>query len=261
MAQRYKAVYFTDFPSEDSKQRSVTLAFGPKSNEVFESVRDLSSEEIRQLLGTDSYNGIVDAAHAEDLPLNLYCVRQLKRSLKLIGETNRQLTLPGLGRRQYIFDPVSVTFKGGSQEPFVRWYPYLQGYSPQFVQAILQKYAPDAKLVLDPFAGTGTTAFVASRLNIKACFCEINPVLQFVCLAKIRVMKLKTAQRFRLFDELIERTRDLENIETFEQDSRINESYGKCFGSSTFFDEDVYEQVLRIRSWIDHVSLEKTADS
>ena len=92
MPQNYKAVYFADYPAEDSKQKSLTLAFGKKSNEIFESIRDLTSEEIRQLLGTDNYQSIANAAVREDLPLNRYCIRQLKKSLTLFEEKRQQLT-------------------------------------------------------------------------------------------------------------------------------------------------------------------------
>lgn len=31
------------------------------------------------------------------------------------------------------FAPLSATFRGGKQEPFHTWYPYLEGYSLEFV--------------------------------------------------------------------------------------------------------------------------------
>ncbi|MBI1930681.1 hypothetical protein HYR99_41345 [Candidatus Poribacteria bacterium] len=38
MNQTYKAVYFPDFPAEASQQKSLTLAFGKKANELYEYV-------------------------------------------------------------------------------------------------------------------------------------------------------------------------------------------------------------------------------
>jgi 16S rRNA G966 N2-methylase RsmD len=257
MSQKYKAVYFPDLSNDNSKQKSLTLAFGTKTNELFKSIKDLSSEEIRQLIGTDSFENIVNAAKVEELPLNSYCVRQIKRSLKLFEDKNKQLSFPSIPNYESIFDPISVTFKGGSQEPFIRWYPLLQGYSPQFVETILNKYSPYAEVVLDPFAGTGTTAFTAAQLNKKAYFCEINPVLQFICLTKIKVRKLKTPERLKLYEALIESRESLEHIGQFERENRLDDSYRKCFDNSEFFAEETYEQVLRTRTWVDKIALEK----
>jgi len=256
MTQKYKAIYFPDFPNDESKQKSLTLAFGSNTDEIFERVKNLTSEEIRQLLGSDSYKDIAYAARTEDLPLNRYCLRQIKKSLTLIHETKTQYVLPGITTDEHIFNPLSVTFKGGAQEPFVRWYPYLQGYSTQYVEEIIKKYANEAKTILDPFAGTGTTVFTASRMNINSYFCEINPVLQYICLTKIKIRKLNAADRLRIFEKLIERKKELADIQNYERDNRLDQSYSNCFGDSQFFNEKTYDEVLRVRSWIDHLSLE-----
>jgi len=202
MSQNYKAVYFSDFPADKSKQKSVTLAFGQRSGDLYRYVKDLSSAEIRLLLGTESYKELVATAQAEDLPLNAFCLRRLKKALARVQEQRVQYTLPGMESQQQLFDPLTVTFRGEAKEPFVRWYPFLEGYSPQYVQSILSRYAPHAKAVLDPFVGTGTTAFVAAQLDKRAYFCEINPVLQFVCLVKIRVRRMGACQRTDLVEAL-----------------------------------------------------------
>lgn len=257
MAQHYKAVYFPDIPAASAKQKSLTLAFGTKSKELYENVRDLSSEELRQLLGADSFEGITAAAQSKDLSLNSYCLRRIKQALLQVKEQQLQLSLVGTDSQAQLFDPVTVTFKGGSKEPFVRWYPYLQGYSPQFVEAILEKYAPDSSCILDPFAGTGTTVFSASQLNKKSYFCEINPVLQFITVTKIQVRQLGASDRWRLADELLKVRRALASVNEFPADYRLHDSYQKTFGNSRFFDEGVYEQILRLRTWIDEIALEK----
>ena len=113
MTQNYKAVYFPDFPAETAKQKSVTLAFGSRSGELYEHVKDLSSEEIRLLLGSDSYQELRDAAAVEDLPLNTYCLRQLKAAFSRLAEHRIQYTLPGLDVRRQLFDPLAVLFEVG----------------------------------------------------------------------------------------------------------------------------------------------------
>lgn len=255
MTQNYKAIYFTDFPADTANKKSLTIAFGKKTSELYENIKDFSSAEVRQLLGTDSYKELADAAQEEDLPVNSYCVKRLKYALRSVQEKPAQLALPGLNNHDPLFDPVTVTFKGGAREPFVRWYPYLEGYSTQFVQEIFDKYAPTAKSVLDPFAGTATTAFTAAQLNKRALFCEINPVLQFISLTKIAVRRLSSKQRFRLADNFIGLTKQLSSLDCLPPDPLLSRAYQDVFESSQFFDEATYDQVLRIRTWIDKVAL------
>ncbi len=256
MNQTYKAVYFPDFPAEASQQKSLTLAFGKKANELYEYVKDLSSAELRQLLGTDSYQELVGDAKADDLPLNAHCLRQLKQSVNLIRERAVQLSLPGIDPKTQLFHPITVTFKGGAKEPYVQWYPYLEGYSPQFVESILETYAPNAQVILDPFAGTGTTCFTASQLNKSAYFCEINPVLQLISSTKIGVRRLTLSQRLKLTQELIGAKDKLEELAKVAFSYELHRAYKQTFGDSLFFEERVYEQVLRMRTWIDEIALE-----
>ena len=77
MTQKYKAVYFPEHPGGTSQKKSLTLAFGKKTNELYQSVKGLSSAELRMLLKED-YQALVSNAEADDLPLNTYCLRQLK---------------------------------------------------------------------------------------------------------------------------------------------------------------------------------------
>ena len=255
MTQKYKAVYFPEHPADTSQRKSLTLAFGKKSDELYKYVKDLSSAELRQLLG-DDYQTLVMNAETDDLPLNTYCLRQLKGAVNLIRERAVQLQLPGVDAKTELFDPVTVTFKGGKKEPFARWYPYLEGYSTQFVESILEKYTPNAQTILDPFAGTGTTAFAASQLNKTAYFCEINPVLQFMSLTKIRIRRLKWSQRSALARALTQAKVSLKELEQFPRNYILHQTYIQTFGDSVFFDAPVYDQVLRAKSWIDEVALE-----
>lgn len=47
-------------------------------------------------------------------------------------------------------------------------------FSPQFVEALLDKYADDNSFVVDPFAGSGTTLYECARKGISAYGMELN---------------------------------------------------------------------------------------
>lgn len=48
-------------------------------------------------------------------------------------------------------------------------------FSPQFIEALLINYSKNGDTVLDPFSGSGTVLYEASKLNLKAIGCDINP--------------------------------------------------------------------------------------
>jgi hypothetical protein len=74
---------------------------------------------------------------------------------------------------------------GGSCDPVDAWYPYYAGYSASFVEQALSELAGTAKLVLDPWNGTGTTTVVAANKNVSAIGFDVNPALVVVARARL----------------------------------------------------------------------------
>ncbi|HED0391807.1 TPA: DNA methyltransferase [Yersinia enterocolitica] len=48
-------------------------------------------------------------------------------------------------------------------------------FSPQFIEALLKNYSKSGDTVLDPFSGSGTVLYEASKLNLNTIGCDINP--------------------------------------------------------------------------------------
>ena len=69
-------------------------------------------------------------------------------------------------------------FVKNKELPIHRWFPWIAGFSAQFVDDCLSKYLPrngkDDYWVLDPFAGVGTTLVQASTEGFNAVGFEIN---------------------------------------------------------------------------------------
>lgn len=75
--QLFKAVYFPDH----RESKGFTLAFGPKNEELYRSIVDLESNELRDLLGTDSYVELERRAQDEGLQVNTYCLWYLRKNV------------------------------------------------------------------------------------------------------------------------------------------------------------------------------------
>ena len=145
--QQYKSVYFADYPSTEAKRRSLTIAFGSDDAGLYKVVKALSSEVIRQAMGSPNFGILSDQAETAGLPLNAFCLDQLRKAAE--PENEGQMAFPGLGIGSELrVDPIQATFRGGKEKPLHDWYPYLEGYSPQFVESVIDTFAPSAKHIV-----------------------------------------------------------------------------------------------------------------
>lgn len=80
-SQIFKAIYFPDYKDVNLKSKGLILAFGEKNKDLYNNISDLESNEIRNLLGTDSYIELEQRAQQEGLPVNTYCLWYLRKNL------------------------------------------------------------------------------------------------------------------------------------------------------------------------------------
>ena len=154
-------------------------------------------------------------------------------------------------------DPIQATFRGGAKKPFRRWYPYLEGYSPEFVETILRRFSPKAQTVFDPFGGTGTTAFVTAKRGLKSYICEVNPLMQFLFKIKAEVRLMDSSSRKDLSSRLEKLSLDFpQRLDSFDPDSDLLSRYENTFGTSSFFDQKTFIHILQARTFIDKVIIE-----
>lgn len=84
-----------------------------------------------------------------------------------------------------------VTAADARIEPYHRWLPFRQGFSPGLVRRFLNDVvSPDARdpdaPVLDPFSGTGTTVVECARAGVTAAGREASPALAFLTKTKFQ---------------------------------------------------------------------------
>lgn len=92
-----------------------------------------------------------------------------------------------------------VTAHGNAREPFHRWLPYRQGFSPGLVRLFLTeegRHLDDGPL-LDPFSGSGTTLTECARQRRPAIGVEAIPALAFLAGAKFE----QTWPEIPIFDD------------------------------------------------------------
>ena len=191
--QSSKTIYFPDYPSSGATRSGLTIPFSVDDGHLFEFVRPLSSHTIRTMIGFSQYGEIESAATEVDAPIASF-VRELirKRSNRNPDAKNNQ------------FYAIQSTFRGGKGSPLHDWYPYLEGYSPEFVNNVIETFAPEARNILDPFCGSGTTALVAALRGGVGYYAEVNPVCQFIIEAKAMALTLDVKERQRVATKLVE---------------------------------------------------------
>lgn len=93
------------------------------------------------------------------------------------------------------------------------WYPFVEGYSKEFIRDIINELPYTPQLCLEPFAGSGTTPVELQKLNIKCASFEVNPFMYNLASTKMRTDY--TVHSFNKAYEVVELylNNPIENIE------------------------------------------------
>lgn len=78
-----------------------------------------------------------------------------------------------------------MQFNKNKTEPFHRWYPFVEGYSKEFIQSIIQEMEKSTLICLEPFSGSGTTALELQNLGIECYSFEVNPLMYLIARVKL----------------------------------------------------------------------------
>lgn len=88
-------------------------------------------------------------------------------------------------------DRTLVSFQANKQVPFYSWFKYREGFSERLVTYLLQHLKPQPGILLDPFAGGGSSLFAASALKWQAKGIELLPVGTYAIQARLVAHKIK----------------------------------------------------------------------
>lgn len=78
-----------------------------------------------------------------------------------------------------------MQFNKNKQEPFHRWYPFVEGYSKEFIQSIVEEVGNKNLVCIEPFSGSGTTALELQNIGIKCISFEVNPLMYLIGKVKL----------------------------------------------------------------------------
>lgn len=240
--QKSKTLYFQDYPTSEGHKTGLTISFPKNKSFLYDAVKHLSSYRIRELIGFDSYIALEKAALNADTSITMFTRTLLEKSFQNSPSADEPKN----------FGTLQATFQGGKGSPLHDWYPYLEGYSPEFVQTIIDKYAPNARTVLDPFCGSGTTAIVSAMSGRLGLYSEVNPICRFIINAKTKALSYSPEVRAKLSTSLYEIRNDLPSLlKKLKPDSKLEESFYSCFGNRPFFNEKSFDLILKVRRFID----------
>ena len=242
-----KTVYFSDYPSTGSNRSGLTIPFSEDDANLYSRVVHLSSLSLRRLLGYNAFSRLEADARNAGRPVASFARDVLAQQIAR-----------GPATRPTDDNSLQATFKGGQGSPLHDWYPYLEGYSPAFVQSIIRTYAPDAATILDPFCGSGTTVLVAAAMGRRGLFAEVNPVCRFVIETKSRALALSEAERASVIDGLHELLPRLGTIlGRAAPDRALRARQNAALGPRPYFDEKTGLQVLKLRTLLNVIELEQ----
>lgn len=244
--QHHKTIYFSDLAGNHRGRRGLTVAFGPDDADLFQSIEHLSSARLRKLIGVDSFDDLERAAQDARTNINHFCKIRLSEHV-----ASGLLTDDGAFK-----DQLQVTFAGGRHDPLHNWFPYLEGYSPDFVWEVYSRYCDGAERVLDPFAGSGTTPMTIMGLGKTGLFSDVNPLCIHVIKAKSLARTLSYEKRCEYSEKLLALAKIAKDkTASYPRHQKLDASYRATFGKSEFFSPEQYETILGVRSVLDQVDI------
>lgn len=99
-------------------------------------------------------------------------------------------------------DRTLVSFQANKQVPFYSWFKYREGFSERLVTYLLQHLKAEPGILLDPFAGGGSSLFAASAFGWQAKGIELLPVGIYAIQARLVAHRINTDEFNTVIAEL-----------------------------------------------------------
>ena len=142
-----------------------------------------------------------------------------------------------------------MQFNKNKKEPFHRWYPFVEGYSKEFIQSIVKEMDRNNLVCLEPFSGSGTTALELQNCGI-ACFAfEVNPLMYLI--ARVKFENGYELERFEYWYDYIVKERSKKIVELETEFNTLYQGEGK---KKWNYNTDIGIAVEKLRQVIESIS-------
>lgn len=128
-----------------------------------------------------------------------------------------------------------MQFNKNKKEPIHRWYPFVEGYSKDFIKSIIDEVDKKDLVCLEPFSGSGTTSLELQHNNIPCYSFEINPLMYII--AKVKLEADYDINKVELWHDFIKTNRAVINADLktvfstlYEGDNKEKWNYDKAVG-------------------------------
>ena len=145
-----------------------------------------------------------------------------------------------------------MQFNKNKKEPIHRWYPFVEGYSKEFIKSILDEVNKKDLVCLEPFSGSGTTSLELQHNDIPCYSFEINPLMYII--AKVKLENDYDLNKVELWHDFIKRKRVVVNADLKTVFSTLYEGNNK---KKWNYDKVVGVAVQKLKTSIDLIKEEK----
>lgn len=145
-----------------------------------------------------------------------------------------------------------MQFNKNKKEPIHRWYPFVEGYSKEFIKSIIDEVNKKDLVCLEPFSGSGTTSLELQHNNIPCYSFEINPLMYII--AKVKLENDYDLNKVELWHDFVQTKRAVINADLKTVFSTLYEGNNKRKWN---YDKIVGLAVQKLKMAIDLIKEEK----
>ncbi|MFD3978501.1 restriction endonuclease [Streptomyces griseus] len=142
---------------------------------------------------------------------------------------------------------LGVTFRDNRNQAVHSWYPYVEGFSADYVRQKIARHEGVAN-VYDPFGGSGTVQVVASQSGIDSSYSEINPFMSFVAETKVNAARTARENQSEFQAAAKQFLKHLRS-DGLEHEAKLVDlsAYHEAFPRRDFFEEDHLRTLLAVK--------------
>lgn len=144
-----------------------------------------------------------------------------------------------------------MQFNKNKKEAIHRWYPFVEGYSREFIQSIITEMGTTNLVCLEPFSGSGTTALELQNYGIPCFSFEVNPLMYLI--AKVKMERTYELSKLDYWHSYIVRERKKAKVNLTTTFKTLYQGEGK---KKWNYNEIVAIAVEKLRCTIDTITEE-----